>query len=751
MVNIGTISYDNKGNMVTTTSEGIVTVRDSSTGSWTSYTPNQYALMNQLSSGGMTVNAGVIDQIAQGLQDQTKAILSGTEPKPFTIKAQEGTATVSPGPVTPGTSVPQEIRYISTNAGGGVLIERKTPTQDWTRETIPPEEWAKIQAQNPQAQGPKTVAFDPGAATLTRSANETILKETYVGGGNVNQTVRTESGDIITRTIYKPGDQSFPEYALKDLEETFRPKIDINSNLIEKGAGSLFGSVLFPITGTAGLSSFIIDLAKIPEPKLRGEFLTASAVAYGTNAYNYAVTDPVGFTVSMAGSMIGMKILGSTLGEIKAELFPPKPINSQGLNQVQILNQNPDGSFSAEGSAVINTPVKNAKSFADYNLLGRRSPIDQNIILELEKGSMDTLIERKILSGMSPGSNVYTKIESGFGTLGDIRPLRDPWSFGRSIQVTSQGDVLPGLSMIKKLPSGSDTVDVFKSWDISKSLLTDTTFKAQTGTIVYKGMKDLLGSGGSGSTVVSGGGGPSFAWDVGSGSGSGAASSILKMDLKTADIPSKLLELDQIHAQAVASATKSVPWDIGAGILKTDIITPPAKTDRGLNTVTINSADIFRSEEKNLPTLSKLTMDIKLDQREKEIPFQKFGPSSIERSSEGLGIVSINTQVQTQKQTEKTALKLTDVEITKQLNRPAIMIPIIRTPDVPIVFPPFSGFGNLNRSWNRQNRVSRPGPITLPSLEALDKRIFGKMPREITGLELRPIPIQYKRKRHKRK
>lgn len=136
-----TYSYDPYSGTLTTTdpATGIVVVRQTSvlpTGkiqqTQTSYTPAQWEIRKQIKESGATLTPEAETQIAEGLQQQTKQALAGEEPQPFQVRTPEATFTATGG-ITPesmrGTTGSVLKRGYQTVGGKEVPISQRFKTE----------------------------------------------------------------------------------------------------------------------------------------------------------------------------------------------------------------------------------------------------------------------------------------------------------------------------------------------------------------------------------------------------------------------------------------------------------------------------------------------------------------------------------------------------------------------------------------------------------------------------------------------
>lgn len=632
-----------------------------------------------------------------------------------------------------------EVSGTMEGIGTGPYSYGITPSANLVANVTPPR-IEDQETQTTETAESRTITLPANTLTMSKDEKEIPGSRKYLGDGMYSVTYKTPTGNV-TREVYDPRERSTAEWLAGDLAETLRPK--------EKAFGfeAIVAGLTAPITIPASLFTFGSELEAIKGNPEKIAFLGLKTKEYGENVVNFAVTDPVGFTLNTAGSIVAGKLLYSVGGEIKSAFTSPKLIASTSKSTANILTQT-EKEFSAAVTEKINTPSLNAATKAD--LIARGVTLSDDINSISARGLVTTLIERKNLEGLAGGSRVYTQIERGLGTFQLNKALKNDFAVSGGVGRTTAGDSFLSGGLTKRILNTPE-LDILKSMELSKSAGLKDNFITAGITRINKLRTDIPGSG-SGSTAggvtSSGPGRGVFAWDVGP-----AVQEIKLLDM-TSKVSTGLAEITAQAAEDVASrgsgmastalglATRQNMGSLdraASGLdrieaIDTTIIksvVPREKTESRSGTINIPKFDVGSSDRMVSRSLNAVL----------EIPAQKETPINI------MSLGSINAQIDRQRQ-EVVSIPIKTTR-TKTDTGLVVLPPPIIIPRIPDFIPPSSPGGSMDSINRELNRVFKiPESRYKPSLEAVELGIKDfKVPDIITGFELRPIK---RKRRHKK-
>lgn len=772
--------------LVTTTSEGIQ-VTTVSGNVVSSKTPSQVSIESSFASQGVQVTPKIEDEIALGLQQQTKQALKGETPKSFTVDTGRGQATVSTN-LTPN---------MLAGATGSMIpkgfILNETGQLQPANQRFTTSQGIEFQATSTGQKGDR-----PGEYLYSTPFGEISSRPDQLQKNIQRQREATAHYDQYRLEMYRRDVQR--ERIEQEKNKQINRVYYSVSHMLD-APSALLGGIGFALTGRKGsdplhnlkegLSEVGKNYDKWVTYQVQGGSKIPLAIQDSIFLAGSVATVGVASSLSTAGSVATWSLKQSVLTGVAQGLgYGFTAIGTaeaiKGIKEGSAIRAG-QGVIMASGGALtakaswsgvqqalkkdflsLNEPkvtaVGNAQALQQYDpntkeFVGRK---ESNFIAQADgktyRGKSITDFNAKIENQMTKGfGSINTKITDNMddivikkdifltkgGQLGNDKTT----IFSRTIYGPSEGsniniitdkagrtlnqagfhlafNELKNTNALKQMTSLTKIETSFQGFP-------RTTIDISAGKNVMSGFRTDI------STLID-------KFDDVLISGSGSTGSGLSSKINSLSGTATGLE-SQIFKQTIKDITINTPKIVGVSPV---FLNPKINTGSSQKQTTQSSfADLSVQKLNNININIKVPdFNVNMGNKNLQTPFTNFGFGSGTSSLTGIGT--------------STSFKLDQIQMPKidtismgnisPIN-PTIdpVIPDIRIP-TGFGLPDFSfGWQSVTRR-RRSSKKTRPKTSYKPSFEALDRMLRGKRPKIITGLGLRPI-VTKRKKRRKRK
>jgi len=745
--------------LITASPEGNVLVQ--SPGGGSSKTPAQVQLEKQIQGAGGTVTHDVSEQIAIGLQEQTKKALLGQQPESFEIVTSEfkakATGGITPQALAGATGSVIKKGYTITETGQIVPAAQKFKTSTGQEFIATPTGTAKT--------GEFLWSTPYGEIRATPERLETEIERqmdvTAIGEQLKVQMMEKEMISKESRTL--PARLEFAlEHPTKGLEYMIGSEILYGNPLDIRGISKYeqereawmenilrtptkdrwqlaLGGMFEPVTMVAGAKALSVLPglagtgigAKILSMPMAKEVLTGAGLgittgltAIGTieSVESYRAGEPgeLGKGVLLAGAgALGTKFVWETGVEPALREFIIVRQTTKGFS-VSKIQMRSDDYFEGTGKALYDTKVSGDEvaSKVDFGFIGKK--VDDKFTVEIGYGDIESkAIERDLFMRRKfielPGQTFVSEqvtvpapkenfFISGFETA------------TKSVEETMFKEKVVGLSISEKMFE-DELKTVFKT--AGKTKVQDF-FSIDTVIDETKMPTEFFGGGGVSSELIE--------------SGTPESMDIIKAVKK--DVLGMHTKAVMEFVDKAAEPDLQIPFV--SGLTKTDIKT---ETKKDVFNISIPKTDVMQIETT----------------KEKEFLAPSTGleiTGVFEEPKEEQDIFNVSlTGVGTAQSQRQSELQLTETlqmtDLTTDFGFAPPHADITFEPE-PTLVPPLGGgwdFGFAEEPFRKGKGGGGRGFLDAPSWIALELNIHGKMPKHLTGLEIRPLaPLRKRRK-----
>lgn len=755
--------------LITSSPEGVVLVQVQGQ-SVSSKTPAQVQLESQIYAAGGTVTHDVSEQIAMGLQEQTKEALLGQQPGSFTVTTPEFKATATGG-ITPnalagatGSVIPKG--YTMTETGQIVPAAQKFKTSTGQEFTATPTGSYSNPRNNPYFQGAFIWETPVGEIVakpeflekeIERQMDVNAIGEQLKVQMMEKEMISKEAGTLPARLEFAL------EHPTKGLEYMIGSEILYGNPLDIRAAEKYnleremwmenilrtppqdrwmlaLGGMFEPVTMVAGgkALSMIPELANVPgvakvlSMPFAKEIMTGAGLGFTTgltaigtieSVESYRAGEPgaLGKGVLLAGAgALGTKFVWETgvEPELKELIIVRQTTKGLSVSKIQMRSED---EFAGTGKAFYDTKVSGDEvaSKVDFGFIGKK--VDEKVVVEIGYGDIESkAVEKDLLYGSwkhrvtdLPGSTFVAEdvtvqapnerfLISGFETA------------TKSVEETMFNEKVVGLSISEKM-SEDEFRTVFRTFGKTK---VQDIFSIDTVIDETKMPTEFFGGGGTSSELIE--------------SGTSESMDIIKAVKK---------DVLGMHTKAVMEfVDKAAEPDLQIPFVS-EITKVDTKSREDVLNVNLPKTDVMqieRTEEKEFlaPSTGLDITGVFEEPKETQdifnVSFTGVGTGTAQRQSD-LELTE--------------TLQMTDLSTDFGFAPPHADITL--EPDIPII--PGGGwdFGFREEPSRKGKGGGGRGFINAPSWVALELDIHGKMPKILTGLEIRPLPPHRKRRKRK--